>query len=136
MLIKIEKNKNVVTYQFDDSVQGAFPEPPQSSSESEKIAAGLFSGMPTCGITTDAIVVDYCMYINLNAISEIRVIENFDNQYALSTDLTDDCKKLIAFGRGLQSTIFTFNSESEGEFQRIKREIEEFSKASKNKCAS
>jgi len=131
MLIKIEQNEDIVTYQYDDSAQGNLPIADKDTSTAQGIAESLFSGLPTTGICTDTIRLDHTLYLNLNSFSEVRIIENFENYYSLSTDLTHDCTKIIVLGLGLQSTILAFNKVSEGEFQRIKREIDELYLAGK-----
>ncbi|WP_432460838.1 hypothetical protein [Agarivorans sp. QJM3NY_25] len=124
MIIKIEKNADIVTYQYDDSVQGNIPDITSDTTTAASVANSLFAGIPTTGICTDTAPLDYTLYINLNAISEIRVLDNFDNMYALSNALTEGCTKVIVFGRGLQSTIIAFNKNSEHEYLRLKQEID------------
>ncbi|GGA96007.1 hypothetical protein [Agarivorans gilvus] len=124
MIIKIEKNADIVTYQYDDSVQGNIPDITSDTTTAASVANSLFAGLPTTGICTDTAPLDYTLYINLNAISEIRVLDNFDNMYALSNALTEGCTKVIVFGRGLQSTIIAFNKNSEHEYLRLKQEID------------
>jgi len=71
----------------------------------------------------EAITYDY--FINLGAISTLKFYDNFDNQYALGTDSLANCRQSIVFGVGEDYEVLAFEESSGGEFQRIKREIEE-----------
>lgn len=124
MIIEIEANPQIITYQYDDSVQGTIPQDIGGDDPAGKAFSALVGGLPTSGIATDPMILDHNLYVNLNAISEVRIFENVDNYYALAS-ISESCKKLIVFGRGLQSTILAFGSESIGEFQRIKRIVTE-----------
>ncbi|MEZ9131319.1 hypothetical protein FCV82_02235 [Vibrio breoganii] len=127
MIIEIEANPQIITYQYDDSVQGTIPQDIGGDDPAGKAFSALVGGLPTSGITTDPMILDHNLYVNLDAISEVRIFENVDNYYALAS-ITESCTKLIVFGRGLQTTILAFEPESIGEFQRIKRIVTEQAK--------
>lgn len=122
MIIKLDENANIITYQYDDSVEGVIPENPEAS----KTVNSIFAGLPTTGICTDQIPLDYELFINLSSFNEIRVFKDFENHFAIDSPVTEACTKNIAFCTGLQATILAFNKESEGEYQRVRRIINEY----------
>ncbi|MAZ88581.1 MAG: hypothetical protein CL693_13150 [Cellvibrionaceae bacterium] len=122
MIIKLDENENIITYQYDDSVEGVIPENPSASNTINAI----FSGLPTTGICTDQIKIDHELFINLSSYNEIKIFNDFDNHFAIGSSITENCTKNIAFCTGLQASIFAFNKDSESEYQRVRRIINEY----------
>jgi hypothetical protein len=130
MIIKVTPNKNILSFLYDDSIESTVSE--FHGHKSDESFNAIFAGLPTAGISSNPIEIDHVLYINMASYGEIKIFDNFDNHYALEHSATQDknCTKNIAFCSGMQATILAFNKESEGEYQRIRRIIDEYFESS------
>lgn len=71
-------------------------------------------------------VLNFEFYVNLKAIGSIEFHDNYEHPYAIGFTNTKDCRQSIVFTTGASVEVIAFEESAGGEYQRVKREFEEY----------